>query len=71
MQAVPLQLPVERAAADAEQPRGDRLVAAHLLQGPDDVLALDGRRAAPSRIAAQRSRDGGPTIAVRDALTRA
>ena len=40
MQTVPLELPIERAAADTEQTRGDRLVAAHLLQGPDDVLAL-------------------------------
>src|SRR6267142_1368419 len=41
VQAVPLELPVERAAADAEEPRGDGLVAPHLLQRPDDVLALD------------------------------
>ena len=41
VQSMPFELTVERAAADAEQPRGDRLVAAHLLQRADDVLALD------------------------------
>ena len=41
MQTVPFELTIERAAADAEQPRGDRLVATDLLQRADDVLALD------------------------------
>jgi hypothetical protein len=42
VQAMPLQLPVKRAAADSEKTRGYRLVPAHLLQSPNDVLALHG-----------------------------
>ena len=41
VQPVPFELAVERAPADAEHASGDRLVAAHLLQRADDVIALD------------------------------
>ena len=41
MQAVPFELTIEGPPADAEQTRRHRLVAAHLLERPDDVLALD------------------------------
>jgi hypothetical protein len=41
MKAMTLQLPVEGAAADAEQTGGNGLVAPDLLQRPDDVFALD------------------------------
>jgi hypothetical protein len=36
----PFELTVERAPADPEQPRRNRLVAPHLLQRADDVVAL-------------------------------
>ena len=41
MQTMPLELPVERTAADAEQAGGDGLITADLLQRTDDVFALD------------------------------
>ena len=41
VQPGPLELPVERAAADAEQPRRHGLVATRLIQCPRDVVALD------------------------------
>src|SRR5262245_36947272 len=41
MKPMPFELPVEGAAADAEQPRCDRLVSAHLLQRANDVVSLD------------------------------
>ena len=41
METMSFELSVEGAAADAEHPGGNRLIAPHLLQGPDDVLAFD------------------------------
>ena len=41
VESVTFELAVEGAAADAEQPRRDGLVAAHLLERADDVLTLD------------------------------
>src|SRR5262250_1323807 len=41
MQAVTFELPIERAAADPKQTGSDSLVAANLLQRPNDVFALD------------------------------
>jgi hypothetical protein len=41
VQPVALELLVERAAADAEQPRRHGLVATRLIQHPRDVVALD------------------------------
>src|SRR4030095_11962975 len=41
VQPVAFQLAIEGAPADAEQPRRYGLVATHLFERPDDVLALD------------------------------
>ena len=49
------QLSVERTPAHAQQPRGHRLVAAHLLQRADDVVAL--------YLNQRRGRCRGPSVA--------
>src|SRR5437763_671531 len=56
VKAVPLELAIERAAADPEQTRGDRFVAANLLQRPNDVFALDLDERRRSVVAARRAR---------------
>src|SRR3954469_22870767 len=62
LEAEALEAPVERAAADAEQPRRDLLVAARVLQRAQDVVALDGgeqrRLAVGERRCGERPRRG-------------
>src|SRR5689334_22852600 len=58
METVTLKLTVERAATDAEQPRGDGLVAADLLQRADDVLAFHFHKRRRTAIGPRRCRRG-------------